>query len=139
MTTTTNLLLPLLEPGQEQPDVTVNEAFELIDAAFSNALTINAQTGTTYTLVITDAGKLVTCDNASAVTLTVPPNASEAFATGTQILIAQKGAGQVTIAAGTGVTIRTPETLLLRKQYAQAALVKIGEDEWLLDGNLEAA
>lgn len=99
----------------------------------------NAQTGTTYTLVLADAGKLVTLDNASAITLTVPTNASVAFPIGTQILLGQLGAGQVTVAGDTGVTVNTPETLKLRKQYAQAALVKIGTDEWLLEGNLEAA
>ena len=39
-------------------------------------VSVNAQTGTTYTLVLTDAGKVVTLANASAVTLTVPPNCS---------------------------------------------------------------
>jgi hypothetical protein len=102
-------------------------------------LEINAQTGTTYTLVLTDAGKLVTCENVGAITLTVPDNTDVAFAVGTQILISQIGAGQVTFAEDTSVTIVTPETLLLRKQGAQAALVKIATDTWLLEGNLEAA
>jgi hypothetical protein len=56
-------------------------------------LALNAQTGTTYTPVLADNGKLVTLSNASAITLTVPTNASVAYATGAQINIQQIGAG----------------------------------------------
>lgn len=102
-------------------------------------LAINAQTGTTYTLVLSDAGKLITLDNAAAITLYVPEDSSVDFPVGTQILLAQLDA-QVTVAEGaTGVTIITPETYALRKAGAQAALVKIAADTWLLEGNLEAA
>ena len=68
-------------------------------------IAINAQTGTTYTLVLADDGKMVTCSNAGAITVTVPTNASVAYPTGTQILIVQKGAGQVTIEGDSGVTV----------------------------------
>lgn len=102
-------------------------------------LAINAQTGTTYTLVLSDAGKLITLDNASPITLYVPEDSSVDFPVGTQILLAQLDA-QVTVAEGaTVVTIITPETYALRKAGAQAALVKIAADTWLLEGNLEAA
>jgi hypothetical protein len=66
-------------------------------------LTLNAQTGTTYSLVIADATyKLVTCSNATAITVTVPPSL---FAIGDTINVQQIGAGQVTFAQGAGVTI----------------------------------
>jgi hypothetical protein len=98
---------------------------------------INAQTGTTYTLVIGDASTLVTMSNASANTLTVPTNASVAFSVGTQIPVSQKGAGQTTIAAAGGVTINSAGGLLnIGAQYATVALVKIATDTWLLTGNL---
>jgi len=100
-------------------------------------LSINAQTGTTYTTVLSDAGKLVTCDNAAAITLTIPPNSSVAYSTGTQILIEQKGAGTVTITPGSGVTIRSRGSLLaLNGQYAVAALIKTATDEWIASGDL---
>lgn len=103
------------------------------------ALTFNTQTGTAYTLALTDAGLSVEMNNAAANTLTVPPNSSVAFPVGTQILITQYGAGQTTIAAGAGVTIRQADTKLkLAKQYAQATLVKRATDEWVLSGNLVA-
>jgi len=103
------------------------------------AITLNDQTGTTYTLVLTDVSKLVTLSNASAITMTVPLNSSVAYPTGTQILLYNKGAGQVTVAATGGVTIRTSSTLLMREQYSMATLVKIATDEWIISGDMEAA
>ena len=100
-------------------------------------LTLNAQTGTTYTLVLTDNGRLVTLSNAAAITLTVPTNASVAFATGAVINIQQIGAGQVTVAGAGGVTVTGTGTKL-RTQYSAAALVKTGTDSWTLIGDLSA-
>lgn len=100
---------------------------------------VNAQTGTTYTFVLADAGKLVTFNNGAAVTATVPPNASVAFPVNTQIDLAALGAGQVTVAAGSGVTIRSEGgRLRLAKQYSGGTLVKIATNEWLLVGSLAA-
>ena len=107
--------------------------------ATTQALTLNAQTGTTYTLVLADAGKFVTQSNASGITTTIPPNSSVAFPIGTQVNLLQLGAGQVTVAAGSGVTIRSQGSKLkLNGQYATATLVKIGTDEWVLLGNTAA-
>jgi len=101
-------------------------------------LSLNAQTGTTYTLVLADNGKLVTLSNASAITLTVPTNASVAFATGAIINIQQIGAGQVTVAGDTGVTVTSTPGLKLRAQYSAASIVKTGTDSWTLIGDLSA-
>ena len=104
---------------------------------YEGELTLNAQTGTTYTLVLTDSAKFVTLSNASAITATVPPNSSVAFPTGTQVNLMQLGAGQVTIAAGSGVTLRSAGTLVKTSaQYAVATLLKIDTDTWVLVGNL---
>ena len=100
-------------------------------------LTLNAQTGTTYTLVLTDNGRLVTLSNAAAITLTVPTNASVAYATGAVINIQQIGAGQVTVAGAAGVTVTGTGTKL-RTQYSAAALVKTGTDSWTMIGDLSA-
>lgn len=102
-------------------------------------IALNAQTGTTYTAVLADDGKLVTCDNASAIALTIPPNSSVAFGIGTQINIMQLGAGQVTITAGAGVTLRSAGTKLKTSaQYAVATCCKIATDTWVVVGNLTA-
>jgi hypothetical protein len=116
---------------------------KLADRAVGSAeldnLTLNAQTGTTYTLVLTDANKFITLSNASAITLTVPPNSSVAFETGDQVNLMQLGAGQVTITAGSGVTIRSAGSKLkTNAQYAVATLVKIDTDTWVAVGNLAA-
>ena len=101
-------------------------------------LTLNAQTGTTYTLALTDNGRLVTLSNASAITLTVPTNASVAFPTGAIVNIQQIGAGQVTVAGAGGVTVTSTPGLKLRAQYSAASIVKVGTDSWTLIGDLSA-
>lgn len=107
-----------------------------LDAKTNKLITANRQTAS-YTLVIGDADKLVELNVASANNLTVPPNSSVAFSTGTQILIAQYGAGQTTIVAGSGVTLRSDSgKLKLAAQYAGATLIKIATDEWYVFGNL---
>jgi hypothetical protein len=81
---------------------------------------------------------LVTCDNGSAITFTIPTNASVAFGIGTQINIMQLGAGQVTI-AGAGVTLNSSGSKLKTKdQYSVATCAKIATDTWVVVGNLSA-
>ena len=110
-----------------------------MDAVATAMIAINAQTGVTYTTVLTDDGKLVTCDNASAIALTIPPNSSVAYGIGTQINIMQLGAGQVTITAGAGVTLRSAGSKLKTSaQYAVATCCKIASDTWVVVGNLSA-
>ncbi len=103
-------------------------------------LAINAQTGTTYTFVLADNGKVVTASNASAITVTIPPASSVAYATGAQLNIIQKGAGQVTFAQGSGVTIRstgaTATAPKLRAQYSSATCIYEGSDVWYVVGDI---
>ena len=107
-----------------------------LDAKTNKLVTTNRQTAS-YTLVIGDADKLVEINNASANNLTVPLNSSVAFSTGTQILLAQYGAGQTTIVATSGVTIRSNGAKLkLNAQYSGATLIKIAENEWYLFGDI---
>lgn len=105
-------------------------------------ISFNAQTGTTYTLVLADASKLVTCSNASAIAVSIPTNASVAFAIGTIINIQQIGAGQVTVAAATpgtttvtsaGATVTSPKT---RAQYSALTCIKTGTDTWTVVGDI---
>jgi hypothetical protein len=104
------------------------------DLAFGQ---FNAQTGTSYTLALTDVAKVVSLTNAAAITLTVPDNATVAFPIGTQILLYQGGAGQVTISSS--ATIRSQGSKLkLIGQYAVGGLLKVATDEWVAFGNLAA-
>jgi hypothetical protein len=107
-----------------------------LDAKTNKLIVTNRQTAS-YTLVLGDADKLVEVNNASANNLTIPLNSSVAFATGTQILLAQYGAGQTTIVATSGVTIRSNGAKLkLNAQYSGATLIKIAENEWYLFGDI---
>jgi hypothetical protein len=114
---------------------TVNIA---LDVTASTTLSLNAQTGTTYTLVLADAAnKLVELNNAAAITLTVPPSV---FSAGQQINTYQRGAGQVTFTQGAGVTIRSngatstaPKT---RNQYAAATVICITANDFLVIGDI---
>lgn len=104
----------------------------------SAALAFNAQTGTTYTLVSADAeNKLVTLSNASGITLTVPPSV---FTAGQIINVAAIGAGQVTFAQGSGVTITSTgadsAAPKLRVQNSSATIVCTASNTFLVIGDL---
>lgn len=103
-------------------------------------VTTNAQTNTTYTLVLSDKDKLVTLSNASAIALTVPLNSSVAFPTGSVVNIQQLGAGAVTISGASGVTITstgaTATAPVTRAQYSAASIIKVGTDSWTVIGDL---
>ena len=107
-------------------------------ADHTHGSTLNAQTGTTYTLVLADNGKFLTLSNASAITLTVPTNASVAFPVGARIEGAQIGAGQVTISPAGGVTINADPGLKVAAQYGTWGLVKTATDTWIAYGRLSA-
>ena len=105
-------------------------------------LTLNAQTGTTYTFVLADNGKLVTASNASAQTYSIPTNASVAFPVGTQINLIQIGAGQVTVSAttpGTTTVLSNAATAAgpkCRNQYAALTAIKVSTDTWYVIGDI---
>lgn len=105
-------------------------------------LALNAQTGTTYTFVLADNGKLVTASNASAQTYSIPTNATAAFAVGTQINLIQIGAGQVTVAAatpGTTTVLSNAATAAqpkCRNQYAALTAIKVATDTWYVIGDI---
>ena len=102
----------------------------------SSVLTTNAQTGTTYTLVLTDANNtMVELNNASAITLTVPLNSSVAFPVGSQINLLQTGAGQVTVVGTSGVTVNGTPGLKIRAQWSAATLIKRATDTWVMIGD----
>lgn len=98
--------------------------------------TTRANTGTTDTLVLADAGNIVTSSNASAQTVTIPPNSSVAFAVGTQIDIINKGAGVTSVAGGAGVTVNgvSTGTGAIDAQYKAVTIIKDETDVWFMVG-----
>lgn len=100
-------------------------------------LEFDAETGTTYTLVAGNLNQLVTLNNASPITLTVPPSV---FSAGDVINIAQIGAGQVTLAQGAGVTITSTGATVsapkLRAQYSAASIICTASNTFLVVGDI---
>lgn len=103
-------------------------------------LGINAQTGTTYTLALTDNGTLTTLSNASSITVTIPLNSSVNFPVGAQVNMAQLGAGQVTVQGASGVTVvstgGTASAPKARAQYSTLTAVQTSTNNWLIMGDI---
>lgn len=101
---------------------------------------VNTQTGTTYTTVLADNGKLITQSNASAIVTTIPPNSSVDYPVGAQITFARYGAGSLTIQGGAGVTIvstgATAATPALRAQYSTCTAIQTSNNNWLVVGDI---
>lgn len=106
-----------------------------IDSLWKQTRDIVVYTNST-TLALTDAGKIVEADKATAIAITVPPNATIAFPVGTQIELVAVGAGALTVVAGVGVTIRCARTLVFTTQWSGGTLYKRATNEWVLLGDL---
>ena len=136
-TSTTSSVLAATPTAVKAAYDLANTANTTANAAQPAALTLNAQTGVSYTLIASDATKLVTLTNAAAITLTLPPSV---FSTGQQINLAQLGAGQVTFAAGAGVTIvstgATAAAPKISKQYGAATAICTASNTFLVVGSL---
>ncbi len=98
---------------------------------------INKQTGTSYTTVLADAGSLIIMDNASANTVTIPP---DVYSIGAVLAVRQKGVGQTTLVEGSSVTIAAPisKGLIISEQGEIAALVQESINYWSVTGGLTA-
>jgi hypothetical protein len=115
----------------------VKTAYDLANSAMPKLLTFNAQVGTTYTLQASDALALVTASNGSPITVTVPPSV---FSAGQQINLQQIGVGQVTFAAGAGVTITSAGATVaapkITKQYGAATIICTASNVFTIIGGL---
>lgn len=128
-----------LTGGGTSGNVTLNyDTTYLPPLAAPKNLTVNAQTGTTYTLALTDNSKMVTLDNTSAITVTVPTNVSVALPVGAQISLAAINTGVVSVVGAGGVTVNATPGLNLRAQYSSAVLIQLSANNWLLAGDLSA-
>jgi hypothetical protein len=104
-------------------------------------LAFDAETAS-FTAVLANNGQVVTMDNSSANTFSIPTNASVAFPIGTQINVLQIGTGQTTIQAVTSgtTTIQStgaaPAAPKLRARYSAATCLKAGTDLWYVFGDI---
>jgi hypothetical protein len=124
--------------GRATTDTLTNKTLTapVINTAKIN-LSLNAQTGTTYTLVAADSGKLVTSSNASPVVITIPPSV---FAAGEQINVQSIGAGLTSFVAGVGVTVTstgaTSAAPVLRAQHSAATIICTASNTFTVIGDL---
>lgn len=106
----------------------------------SSAAAVDPQTGTTYTLGLADAAGgrgVLTMNNGSASTVTIPLNSGLALPLGAQVEIVQLGAGQVTVAGASGVTVHSSSTLKTRAQYSVIKVTQVATDLWILSGDMQ--
>ena len=105
----------------------------------SAVISVNAQTGTAYTPGTAQVGQLTTINNASAISITIPANATTAFAIGDQLNFMLLGTGTATFAAGGTAVIRSAGSKLkLTTQYAVCTVLKWDTDAWIMVGNVSA-
>jgi len=103
-------------------------------AGLSTSFTVASTASTSFSLATTDAGTYIRTTANTAVSITVPPQSSVTWLDNTEIIFEQAGTGQITIVAGSGVTIRTSETLLSQRQYSIMSLKRVASDTWTLSG-----
>jgi hypothetical protein len=103
--------------------------------SFADAQEINAQT-TGYTLVLSDAGRLVTVTTTTGVNILIPPIASVSWATGTHVDVLRLGTGPVTVTGATGVIVNATPGASLRAIYSAATCIHYEGDKWVVVGDL---
>ncbi len=117
----------------------VQDAIDEIAATAGGLVAVNTQAGTSYSLAIADAGRLVRATNAGEVTITVPANASEAIPVGATIAIRQAGSGQIVLVVESDVTLNVPDGFdaATARNGSTIMLHKVDADEWDLTGDLD--
>ena len=114
------------------------DALNTLQASDFN-FTKNVQSGTSYTLVLSDLGKLIEFQNTGNSTLTIPPNSSTAFTLGDRVDILLSSVGSLSVVGGDGVTINAEGSLTtLSSRWTRATLIKIGTDSWVMTGGSSA-
>jgi hypothetical protein len=97
----------------------------------------NQQTGTTYTMALSDLGGLVELSNTSSITVTIPLESSVAFAIGDRIDLLQTNTGQVTVVGAAGVTLNAYDNQYkLNGRWAAGTIIKRAANTWVLIGNI---
>jgi len=113
---------------------TLSWATDATGGSGSSYSAVRTQSGTTYTLVLGDAGDYIQTTSTTAVTITVPTQASVTWAADTEIYFEQNNTGQITIAGASGVTVNSSETLKSFARYSVIALKRVAENVWTLTG-----
>lgn len=105
-------------------------------SSMSPAIIIKEVTGD-YTIDVLDSfNTLLKVTSNTPVTITVPSSTTTDIPIGAAILVGQNGTGSVTFEPEVGVTILSPDTLTIGKQYGKVTLIKVSPNQWELEGNL---
>lgn len=110
-------------------------------ATYDPNLVVNSQSGTTYSLALSDAQKVVSITNSSPITVTIPSNATVALPVGTQVTLLQFGTGQIEVVGASSpnpVTIYANPGKKTRAQYSLITLIQLSTDNWLITGDSTA-
>lgn len=99
------------------------------------ALIFNAQTGTSYTIQLSDQNRVVELNNENPITLTVPSDSIN-FPIGSSVNLVQTGLGTVVIEEASGVTVNATPGLQFRERWSSATLIKRASNLWLAIGDL---
>lgn len=119
--------------------IKVGSIFKKTEIIYINQYILNAQINTSYTLVSTDSGKLVTLDNAAPINVIIESNTTIPIEIGSRIDFLQKGSGKVTFIEGSGVTIKSKNNnKAIAAQNVIVSLIKENTDIWYLIGDLIA-
>lgn len=119
--------------GQVATGTDTSSLSNRIDAKADKTANINAQTGTTYTLQASDNGKVLTFNNASAITLTVPSGLGAGF----NCLVVQIGAGQVTFSASSTTINNRSGYTKTAGQYATATIAAYAANTFVTGGDMQ--
>jgi hypothetical protein len=125
--------LDVLHAAQQKQNGTDVSIAAAVAASEPAQRTLSTKTAS-YGPVVGDERKILAVNAAGATTVTIPTNATQAFAVGTRIRVMQLGAGVVTIAAAGGVTVRRAGALT--KQYGVVDVTKIATNEWVCSGDI---
>jgi hypothetical protein len=113
---------------------TLSWATDATGGGGSSYSAVRTQSGTSYTLVLGDAGDYIQTTSTTAVTITVPAQSSVTWAADTEIYFEQNNTGQITFVGASGVTINSSETLKTFARYSVVALKRVAENVWTLTG-----
>ncbi len=107
--------------------------YQQIGTGAAANLTINNQTGTTYTVLSSDVGALIVMDNAAANTVTLPTG----MTIGDEFRVLQSGAGSTSFVAGAGATVETASSLIARAQWSQIVATVIATNTYVVGGDTQ--
>jgi hypothetical protein len=108
--------------------ILTNDHIDIVSETITSSVTLN----------INNKNRILKVNSSSAITLTIPSNASVPFPINTEVAIIREGSGTVSIAPGSGVTLlSTDSKRKIKGQYSSAALLKTASDTWLLIGSIE--